>query len=431
MEENNEQKLTTMYKLNFNTALSHLIGNITMVAVEHYMEQFPKNFFNSYYINTTMKSREFIKKRDSIVNLKQRKPIISVNPNVSTEIPEFATTSYFNNSFGKNIYSPRYGNPATSTLFFNKENMLILEFSINRMMMTLEVVHTYETLIQQINALGIMKSSMRIEHPYRVTSLIEVPIPDKLIDEVIERMNLKDRNIVEIKEILNRFSFNPIVYKLQTSTGKYKFFFEININLQIKLENPSLSDGDTKGMTNSDYEISQTVNLEFNYPDTFYYITDRPISPMLSNMDVDELMGRATLVPVLSTRLGLSIPGTNSTGKTFYTSSEILMDEVNMDTDSDVTNLTGMLTVFDFEVLQSLADNSNSKVYEVFDKYYEIEVYKDDEKMEKGKEFNFDSKTMDLSIIKPDMFSQYCVLIYRDNLNLNSSLHKLNNYYEK
>ncbi|MEI2419074.1 hypothetical protein V6O07_02285, partial [Arthrospira platensis SPKY2] len=96
-----------VYKLNFNSSLAHIIGNVTTLVLEHYKRQFPTNFFKSYYINTTMNSREFIKKRKTYLDLKPHKPILSVNPNLSTDRPEFASTSFFNNALGKNIYDPR------------------------------------------------------------------------------------------------------------------------------------------------------------------------------------------------------------------------------------------------------------------------------------------------------------------------------------
>ncbi|MEI2422644.1 hypothetical protein V6O07_20370, partial [Arthrospira platensis SPKY2] len=102
------------------------------------------------------------------------------------------------------------------------------DFSINRIKLNLDIVQTYETVIQQYNAFGIMNSSLRLEHDYKETMLLEVQIPDVVIEDIKVRANKHNSTQDEFVKYLNSIAQYPIQYKLKTSNGKKCYFMLIN-----------------------------------------------------------------------------------------------------------------------------------------------------------------------------------------------------------
>lgn len=423
--------MESLYKLNFNSSLAHIIGNVTMIVMEHYKNQYPRKLFNSYYINTSLSSRKFIEQRKTGFDLKLQKPILAVNPTVIADRPEFATTSYFNDIYGKDIYDPRGNTPVTSTLFFNKENpSKIVEVSVNRIKMTFEVSQTYETAMQQLNAFGILRSAFRLDHPYYIKNLVEVLIPDMIISELRDSANMNDSSDQEFLKYLNQYSQYPIQYKLKTSTGNKCYFFIIPTNIWITSETPSLSDGERKDMNLHNFEITHNLTVEFNYIDCFYMLTNKPMS--ISKLDTynDGLMSEQVVVPALTSQIGLYIPQVNTDGNTFYTASEILIDTI-FDREVDFTNISGLFTVFDLDMLSTIADKDGLKRSDILKRYYQIELYSESQRLEEGAGYTFDYDKLELGILNPDPFTHYVIVIYRNNIALNIKISELNEYDKK
>lgn len=423
--------MDSVYKLNFNSSLAHIIGNISMIVMEHYKNQYPRKLFNSFYMNTSLSSRKFMEKRQTGFDLKMQKPILAVNPTVIADRPEFATTSYYNDTFGKDIYDVTGNTPVTSTLFFNKERpSKIVEISVNRIKMTFEINQTYETAMQQLNAFGILRSSFRLDHPYYIKNLVEVLIPDVIINELRDAADMTDSSDDDFLKYLNQYSQYPIQYKLKTSTGNKCYFFIIPTNIWITAETPSLSDGERKEMNMHNFEITHNLNVEFNYIDCFYMLTNKPMSTSKLDIYNDNLMSEQVVVPVLTSQIGLHIPQVNDNGNTFYTASEILLDTI-FDREVDFTNVTGLFTVFDLDMIKTIAEHEGLKTSETFKRYYEVEVYDEANKLEEGKGYTFDYDKLELGILNPNPFTHYVIVIYRNNIDLNIKIAELNEYDNK
>lgn len=421
-------KYDELYQLNFNTSLAHTIGNVTTLFLEHFKNQFPNKFYKSFYVDTTMDQKQFIEKRKSFLDLKKPKPILSISPKIDTSRPEFASTSFFNLRYGKNLVDGRRNPTTVSTLLYSKDHRLGVDFSINRLRLNVDVVATFETVMQQINAFGIINSSIRMEQPYSETLLLEIQIPNSVIEAVRKICKLDKLSHIEFLERLNKISQYRIEYKLKTSTGKMCYFMYIKSSAKIRINTPSLSDGNTNGQTKSDYEISFSCEVEFNYVDTMTVVSATELDDMCDYGE--EIMKDMVIIPVLTTDTGLYVPQMNENDNSFYIASEILLDTL-YSSDEDDTDITGLFTVFDLDNLREIAKADNISFAEAFNKYYDVELYEKEDKLEYGKDYVFDSNKLVLTILHPKSFTHYVVIVYRNNLAINSRIAKDNIYNEK
>ncbi|MEI2422499.1 hypothetical protein V6O07_19635, partial [Arthrospira platensis SPKY2] len=120
-------------------------------------------------------------------------------------------------------------------------------------------------------------------------------------------------------------------------------------------------------------------------------------------------------------------------GKSFYTASELLIDTM-YDERKDTTDISGLFTVYDLENIKTVAKIEDIKFSDVIKKYYSIEFYKEDQRLQEAEKdgcyiFNYD--TLEITVIQPELFCNYVILIFRDNVGLNAALASQNIYDTK
>lgn len=423
--------------VNVYCSLGHTIGNITSIFFNHILSMYPNNFFKTKYVDTTMSSRQFAVNTNNMLDMDKRKPIIALKPRIVPERPDFATTSFFNQTYGKNVCDARRISSATEHLLVDKDNNISVYMSVNRIKMTVEMTQYYESTLEQFNMFGYMNSRMQLTHPYREPVVVETQIPNSIIELICRKAKIENTP-ESICAYFNKYGQSPVIHKLKTSTGNYEYFFLAGINLQIMIDTPSVNEGDTDGQIVTNFPIVNNIELEFNYTDCFYLMCFELNSSdeEIADSGNSDILSETVIIPVMTTDLNLKLPQFTDDNWAFYKSVELIVEET---TQVDDTEITRLFDDGDIELIDKIATNSKYSDYRaIISNYYRIVVYKNGELMSMTTDdettenvYTMIWENMNLRIFNPDVLDQYVVAIYRNNIALNELIAKGNTYLDK
>lgn len=404
-----------------NNSLAHTIGNVTSEIFSFILSLYPKDFFKTKYIDTILASREFSKIKHNAMDMHKSKPIIAIRPRLMTDRPEYMTTSYYNDTFGKNVRDMNtFTNSAVSTVIYDRDHKLAVDFSINRMKLGIEVVQVFETIMEQYNLYGRLMSVARIEHPDRLTRNIEVQIPTFVIEEFATAHNIDIRESAKICTIFNKISNYPLFTRLKTSTGKIEYFILVQTNIQYNIQNPSINEGEKEGSEQKNFSITFNMDIEFNYVDTFNVFNGMSDFGLRGLEYNNELLKETVIIPIISNTFKL--PQIIDDDYFFYCASQVIPDiSIDLDNSVDETNINELMLEEDEKLIFSYAKKHGITPKEAFSKLFKVIYYEDITQMKEDDRYTitideYGKITITLNNVSVD--KEYNIVIYKNNISL-------------
>lgn len=416
-----------------NNSLGHTIGNVTNEIFCYLLSLYPKDFYKTKFIDTILASREFSKIKHNLLDIHKSKPMIAIRPRLMTDRPDYMTSSYFNDSFGKNIRDMNsFTNAAVSTIMYDRDHCIAIDFSINRLKLGIEVVQVFETLMEQYNLYGRLLSVARIEHPDRLKRQIEVQIPTFIIEEFAKVHNIDIRESAKICATFNKVSNYPLFTRLKTSTGNVEYFILVTTNIQYTIQNPSINEGEKDGVDQKNFSITFNMEIEFNYVDTFNVLTDMKDFGLRGLEYNDGLLKETLIVPLISTEI--KIPQFNDEF-VFYASSQIIPDvpEESYESITDETVINGLILEQDIELIKDYAKEHNLSLKESFSKIFRLLYFEDKEELNENERYDIsidDYGEITVTLRGISIEREYNIILYKNSTIINSE--KIENHmYDK
>ena len=181
-----------------------------------------------------------------------------------TQLTERQTDLY--NKWGLTNLQPFFNDP---------KNNLSIKYQLNRTVMYVDVILVFSTLMQQLNYYHYIENSVRINHPFFLSTCLESYIPQEMLKIVSDCVNipLYDENgsTKEFLTYMNQNSCYPITYKLQGSSKSREFYRYYPVNIDTNITDLERDEGEKSGNVMNQFQISFTVKMEFNSTG-FYYI---------------------------------------------------------------------------------------------------------------------------------------------------------------
>lgn len=405
-----------IYSSSVNASLAHTCGNLTSIIFNHIKNKFPNHFFRGEHISTRIALKDYKRIRDSFLELKKSKPIIAVIPKIVTDQTEF------NIDTQKRLYGPNfldgYSQYQEVKFFKDLEKNIMMSFNVERIKMNFEFTYVVSTAFAQYNLAGYMLNTFRFDHPYYEQMIVEVEIPDVIIRQLSKDSGIpvfdENNKVAPFLKYLNTHSESTFIYKFKSSTGKYKFFMLLVVNVLIECDGrPNLDDGDKDGSTSDDFTITNTLIMESNYPSKFVYssLTDNDIinDPDKNTTDLDNL-SITKIIPLYTYQDQITAP---YEGFEFYVSSLL-------ETETTEGDETPIQTLFDMDMEKIIQYAREMEID--FNTLFKIRVLKDDEDLEKDN-YTVDWDNMILTINSE--INQYRLIIYKNLLNINFIMDKI------
>ena len=405
-----------------NGNIAHTCGNVCSIITEDIKSKFKPNFFKNIHKTSEIAVSQF-KKINDLSEYKWEKPYLIVQPKLLISDPTENHIDIWRRMYDTNIYDITRQSEETAKFFCDSEKGLLIDYAIERVKMAFHFTMYLSTSYQQYNIAAEICNKFRLENAYYKSAIIENIIPDVIIKRLSEDAGIpvRDENGSPNKFLayLNNKSRIPITLEFQPATGKYRFRLMGQINLLMAYRNLDISEGETDNMTQDNFTIDLDVNMEFNYPSRFFYITDfdnKPTDDITRYKEIEEDEEETQDIGFFYTLQRCIIPDNDVNDRQLKI---ILALEIE-NNDIDEVDLTPLIENEYAEVLEQLKSNSVP-----LNSFINIIVYENDEPLNE-KNYSYDLEKKILILKNTKNYETYRIALYVDNVILNE--HKLRNY---
>lgn len=400
------------YLSTVNGDMSHTYGNATANIEKHIRSKFPKKFFNSINISTqiAVKQRQKIRR---LIDYKQQKPILSIQPKLNLERTEY-NIDYTRRLYGTELYDLLRPDQHNVKFFKDVEKRIFVDFSVDRASMEFDTVIVVSTEYQQYNLATHILNNIRLEHPYYIPTTMEIVIPNCIIEKISidSGIPIRDENgsVAIFLNYLNNISRIPISYKMQTSTKNHKFFLIVENDMYVLFNSLNIQEGgDRTGQISDSFDISFSVKTEFNYPNCFFFISTNQ-EPAKSDNDnlLSDIEGRTVIEQIYDRTI---IPDRLNT--------KSLVSSVTFELENDGIDEINIKELLDNDTINIIELLNKEDATKIVD-FIELLIYEETDIVEPNN-ILIDWNDYDLTIMNCSIKNVYRMIIYID-------LNIMNNY---
>lgn len=273
-----------------SASLAHTYGNVTCFITEWIKSLFPKNYFKTVHVSSTIAYRNFTRFNNNRKEfIKKSKPMLIIKPRIEIDNDEgFMKDTYFTTRILDAMDAGDYGN--LQPFIEDPNNSRYVRFLMNRLNISFDVSIIVETQMEQINLSHYIKNRVRQGRPFFLKTSLESFIPRDIIALIARDMAvpLKDDegSVKPFLDYLNNNSFYPITYKYKNSSGRDEFFRYHPADIDTTITNLSVDEGNKKGHVFDSFGINFTVNCEFSTAGLYYFFTKTP--NLISNFEKED-----------------------------------------------------------------------------------------------------------------------------------------------
>ncbi|WP_304576598.1 hypothetical protein [Romboutsia ilealis] len=258
-------------------SLAHTYGNVTCFITEWLKGLFPKNYFKTVHVSSTIAYRNFSRFNNTNKEfIKKSKPMLIIKPRIELDNEDgFLKETYFTTRIVDMMDSTDWGN--LQDYVSDVYNQRYVKFLMNRLNISFDVSIIVETQMEQINMAHYFKNRVRQGRPMFLNTCLESFVPRDIIALLAKdiAVPIKDDmgHVKPILDFLNSNACYPTTYKYKNSSGNDEFFRYYPASIETTITGLSMDDGVRKGYTTDNFQINFTINCEFSTAGLYYYFT--------------------------------------------------------------------------------------------------------------------------------------------------------------
>lgn len=250
------------------TDIVHTVGNVTAVALQFIIDQFPSNTFATALPSTQIAHRQLRNTPKQIRT--QPYPICVVNPRISLSgldnrlaAGSFATTLW-------STTSNRFQNRSEmEVLFYDNQKEIEWRGKINRVVINFDFVLSFQSNAEQLKWASYLINRIPTDGGFfDIDTALELAIPDGFLEETSKyaKVPIKDENgsVAEFVDYLNMHSVFPVSYRFSSGRHSDAFYAYYMTSLLCSIHDLSYTSVNRTGLTESDCPITFTMRCEFN-----------------------------------------------------------------------------------------------------------------------------------------------------------------------
>lgn len=251
------------------TDMMHAVGNVTAVMLQFIVDRFPNNTFNTVMPSTKLAHRQLRHTPKQIRS--QPYPMCIVNPRISLSgldnrlaAGSFGTTTWSSTS---NRFQNRSEMPE---LFFDKQKGIEWRGKINRVVLYLDFVLSFQSMTEQLNWASYLINLIPTDGGFfGVDTALELAIPDGFLEETARYAGIpvhgEDDDVCAFTDYLNMHSMFPISYRFSSGRHKDAFYTYYMTELLCSISDLNYSNiTKTNNLVEEDCPITFTMRCEFN-----------------------------------------------------------------------------------------------------------------------------------------------------------------------
>lgn len=259
------------------TSLAHTYGNITCFITDYIKNLFPKNYFKTVHIATTIAHKQFsIFQNSNKEFLKKSKPMLIVRPRIEMDDSSVFLYDTYMTTNANNTYNDT---SFTNLQPFMEDNTTgnYIKFLLNRLKISFDISIITETYMDALNQAHFLKNRLPINYYLFLPTSLESYIPRDLLELVGKSVGvpLYDANgsVSTFLNYINSHSRYPVSYKMKNSTGNDEFFRYYPCNVDTTFSGLSVDEGNKKGQIIESCAVQLSLTAEFNGAGLYYFFT--------------------------------------------------------------------------------------------------------------------------------------------------------------
>jgi len=398
-----------------STSLAHTYGNITAFMTEFVKGLFPKNYFKTVHISSSIAYRQFnVFQNTNKEFIKKNKPMLIIRPRIDISDND----TFLNNTF----LTTRIDDTVTDLDFSNlqpfiedKEKGVFIRYLLNRLKMSFDITIITETQMEQINQAHFIKNRIRQDRPFFLSTSLESYVPKEFMQMLSKNINVpmydENNNIKPFLDYVNGTSVYPITYKMKNSSGNDEFFRFYPANLDTILTGLSTDDGSKKGFVSDAFAVNFSLTTEFYTAGLYYYLTTN--KKIIEDVEISILNDDTSIIPVftVSNIYDVNLPH----GWNMYTAP---MYKVEVDKVPDTMNISSL---FNQSLVKTIAYHLEKGI--PLSTFIHTTVMKDNTILDPTKgEYKIDFEKMELITYNTNKVSTYRLIIHVNTLYINNLL---------
>ena len=251
------------------TDMTHTIGNVTAIALQFIVDQFPTNTFATAIPSTKIAHRQLRHTPKQIRT--QPYPMCIVNPRVSLSgldnrlaAGSYATTLW-------STTSNRFQNRSEmEKLFFDKRKGIEWRGKINRVVMYFDFVLAFHSMTEQIRWASYLINKIPTDGGFfDIDTALELAIPDGFLEETSRYAEIPIRGlngeVATFVDYLNMNSTFPVSYRFSSGRHADAFYTYYMSSILCSIHDLNYSSvTKTNNQVESDCPITFTMRCEFN-----------------------------------------------------------------------------------------------------------------------------------------------------------------------
>ena len=284
-----------------NSSASHTYGNVLGIVEKFILDIFPPDLFKTVTASTSLANRQTRHLPHQLH--KQEQPLMVLVPRImfGQDDNRFLANTIINSRM-TNTHAI-WGEGSLIPLAKDMKKQLYVHGHYNRAVMYVDIVMSFQTYSQQINAMSYLHNVIPVGHNQFITAPLELYIPGRfceLISDVAKIPIDENGSVSNFLSYMNSISYHPITYKLNGGTNTNEFFMYYLADVDILIQDPQLGAGVKDGQVRRNFELTFTVRCEFN---TVGYFTLN--APNVRRQVITPDTGDATIVPLFSDVINL------------------------------------------------------------------------------------------------------------------------------
>ena len=276
------------------TSLAHTYGNITCFITEYIKSLFPKDYFKTIHVSSSIAYRQFnIFQNNNKEFIRKKKPSMVIRPRIELNDSDV----FLYNTLLTNRITDQYLDRDFTNLqefIHDKERGTYMKFLLNRLKILFDVTIITETQMEQLNQAHYLKNRIRQDHPFFLSTHLESFVPRELMELMSKDIDIpmydENKSIKRFLDYINGVSLYPVSYKIKNSTGNDEFFRFYPVNIDTMFTGLSIDDGSKRGFIDDSFTTTFTVSTEFNAAGLYYYFARKPdfINKFITSMEAGD-----------------------------------------------------------------------------------------------------------------------------------------------
>ena len=296
-------------------SMAHTYGNFTMFINNWLVSLFPKGYFKTDYVNSTIAYRDLATfNNNRKIYLKKQKPMLIIRPRI--EISNYNDLPINNTYFAKRIYDVANEDIDTGNLqnfFYDKTNNRQIQFLLNALRINFDVTLSVETMMEQVNLAHYFRNRVMQDFDIKLEAGLESYISRDIMYVLAKDAGFEEVFTEEGKDkmgdflsYVNSHSMYPVTMKYKNSSGRHEFFRYYNTHVHVAIENLSIDDLSKKEMVSDEALINFTLTCDFNTAGMYVYLSENhEVFEGLDKIE-DDVISDKELIPSVTPQLVLT-----------------------------------------------------------------------------------------------------------------------------